>query len=124
MTSETPAASGSFRCRRCGHCCRALRDAWNGEVSAADVARWRGAGREDLLRCIETLDLGHGNRLHLAWRDPHSGEEVERCPWLTETADGWHCTIEATKPEHCRNYPEHRRHAESTGCPGYRQPRP
>lgn len=108
-----------FNCRRCGHCCRTLRDAWNGEVSAADIERWQALGRSDLLSRIETLDLGPGNRLHLAWRDPASGEEVASCPWLSLGRDRWHCTIEAIKPDHCRSYPQHRRHAAATGCPGY-----
>lgn len=116
VTAVTP-----FHCQRCGHCCRTLIDAYNGVVSAADLKRWRRAGRSDLLARVETLELGPGNRLHLAWRDPLSGEEVERCPWLVEGADGCACAIEAIKPDHCRAYPEHRGHAEGTGCPGYRK---
>lgn len=114
-SSETP----PFVCRRCGHCCRNLVDAYNGEVSAADLARWRGAGRDDILARTETLVLGPGNELHLAWRDPQSGEEAESCPWLIDGPNGTSCAIETMKPDHCRAYPEHRRHAESTGCPGY-----
>ena len=109
----------SFSCRRCGHCCLNLVDAYRGCVSDADLKRWRSAGRHDLLARVETLELGRGNRLHLAWYDPESGEEVERCPWLQTTTDGYACTIEALKPDHCRAYPEHRRHAAATGCPGY-----
>lgn len=110
----------SFNCRRCGHCCLTLVDAYRGCVSDADLARWQAAGRNDLLARIETLDLGRGNLLHLAWLDPENGEEVERCPWLVETGtSGYGCAIEAIKPDHCRNFPEHRRHAESVGCPGF-----
>jgi Fe-S-cluster containining protein len=111
--------SRRFNCRRCGHCCLTLVDAYRGCVSDADLERWRAAGRNDLLARIETLDLGPGNRLHLAWMDPTTKEEVDRCPWLLVGADGHACAIEALKPDHCRNFPEHRRHAESVGCPGY-----
>jgi len=114
-----------FSCRRCGHCCLHLSDAYRGCVSDADLERWRKAGRHDLLAWVQTLNLGRGNVLHLAWLDPSTGDEVERCPWLTgdATQGGFACAIEAIKPDHCRAYPEHRRHARSTGCPGF-EPRP
>lgn len=109
-----------FSCRMCGHCCLQLVDAYRGCVSDDDLARWQGAGRVDLLAWVETLDLGPGNLLHLAWIDPTTQEEVERCPWLLVEASGRHlCGINEIKPDHCRNYPEHRQHAESTGCPGF-----
>lgn len=109
-----------FNCRRCGHCCLTLIDAYNGCVSDADLERWRQAGRHDLLERVQTLELGPGNQLHLAWIDPASGEEVERCPWLAGDAPGnYACGIESLKPDHCRAYPEHRQHARSTGCPGH-----
>jgi len=109
-----------FNCRRCGHCCLTLVDAYNGCVSEADLARWRQSGRHDLLAWVQTLELAPGNTLHLAWVDPESGEDVERCPWLAGSAPGnYACAIEALKPDHCRAYPEHREHAGSTGCPGY-----
>jgi Fe-S-cluster containining protein len=109
-----------FSCRRCGHCCLTLVDAYRGCVSDADLERWRRAGRTDLLARVETLDLGPGNRLHLAWHDPATGEEVERCPWLVEdpVKGRFLCAIEEIKPDHCRAYPEHRRHGRATGCPG------
>lgn len=110
-----------FSCRRCGHCCLNLVDAYRGCVSDADLALWRREGRSDILAWVETLDLGRGNYLHSAWIDPTTGEDVERCPWLPATsgAEGFSCLINDVKPEHCRNYPEHRRHAEGTGCPGF-----
>lgn len=113
-----------FSCRRCGHCCRNLVDAYRGCVSDADLSLWREAGRDDLLARVETLDLGHGNLLHLAWLDPQTGEEVERCPWLVEAVagGGFVCSINEVKPEHCRNYPEHRKHARDSGCPGFDPP--
>ena len=78
----------SFNCHGCGHCCLQLIDAYNGCVSDADLARWRALGRNDLLAMVHTLDLGRGNRLHMAWVDPESGDDVERCPWLLDRIDG------------------------------------
>jgi len=113
--------SPPFKCLRCGGCCINLVDAYRGCVSDADVARWQKAGRNDILARIETLDLGRGNLLHTAWIDPETRDDVDRCPWLVETIDGglFSCGIEEIKPDHCRNYPEHRNHAEQTGCRGY-----
>jgi len=109
-----------FNCLRCGHCCLTLVDAFAGCISDADLARWQLAGRDDILARIESLDLGRGNRIHFAWVDPLTRDDVERCPWLAELPEngGFHCSIEAIKPDHCRAYPEHRDHALQTGCPG------
>lgn len=116
--------SPTFSCRCCGHCCLNLVDAYQGCVSDADLQRWRQQGRDDLLAWVVTLDLGPGNQLHTAWVDPDTGDDVERCPWLLDRIDGsGHlCGIDATKPDHCRNYPEHRQHAAATGCRGYAEP--
>jgi len=110
-----------FNCRCCGHCCLTLIDAYNGCVSDADLKRWKHQGRDDLLAWVETLDLGPGNQLHTAWINPETGEDVERCPWLLDRLDGkgYLCGIEAIKPDHCRAYPEHQKHAAGTGCQGY-----
>ena len=53
--------------------------------------------------------------------DPDSGDDVERCPWLIDRLDqkGHLCGIEDVKPDHCKAYPEHRGHAEATGCKAY-----
>ena len=111
----------TFACRCCGHCCLTLIDAFNGCVSDADLARWQAAGRQDLIAWVQTLTLGPENKLHMAWIDPDTGEDVERCPWLLDDLEQkTHlCGIDAIKPDHCRAYPEHQRHAEATGCKGF-----
>ena len=112
-----------FNCSWCGHCCLNLIDAYNGCVSDNDLKRWQQLGREDILVWIETLDLGPGNQLHTAWINPETGEDVERCPWILDiiSGTGHLCGIESIKPDHCRAYPEHQKHAEETGCQGYSQ---
>jgi len=111
----------TFNCRCCGQCYLTLIDAYNGCVSDEDLERWRQLGRDDILAWVTTLDLGPTNKLHMAWVDPESGDDVERCPWLIDRLDqkGHLCSIEKVKPDHCRAYPEHQRHAESTGCKAY-----
>lgn len=111
----------TFNCRCCGQCCLTLIDAYNGCVSNEDLERWRQSGRDDILAWVKTLDLGPTNKLHTAWVDPESGDDVERCPWLIDRLNqkGHLCGIEEIKPDHCRAYPEHQSHAESTGCKAY-----
>jgi Fe-S-cluster containining protein len=113
--------SQKFNCHGCGHCCLMLIDAYNGCVSDDDLLRWKLQGRDDILAWVETLDLGPGNQLHTAWVNPETGEDVERCPWLLDMLNGkgYLCGIEPIKPDHCRAYPEHQKHAESTNCQGY-----
>jgi hypothetical protein len=112
----------TFKCRLCGHCCLNLVDAYRGCVSDADLELWRREGRDDLLAWVETLDLGHGNLLHTAWIDPETKDDVDRCPWLRELPEQkgqkvYICSINDVKPQHCREYPEHQRHGQQTGCP-------
>jgi Fe-S-cluster containining protein len=99
-------------------------DAYRGCVSDADLARWKSAGRGDLLARIDSLDLGRGNILHLAWIDPETREDADRCPWLLDLPEGTGhlCGIENIKPDHCRQFPRNRGHAAQTGCPGYSIP--
>lgn len=110
-----------FNCKRCGHCCLNLSDAYRGCVSDADLKRWQDAGRKDLLVWVETINLSSNNQLHMVWVHPETGDDVDRCPWLLDLLDGkGHiCGINAIKPDYCRNFPEHRQHAESTGCQGF-----
>lgn len=111
----------TFNCHCCGNCCLNLSDAYNGCISDADLKRWRQLDRKDLLAWVVTLDLGAENKLHTAWVNPDTGDDTERCPWLLDLLGqkGHICGIDDIKPDHCRAYPEHQRHAESTGCHGY-----
>jgi Fe-S-cluster containining protein len=47
----------------------------------------------------------------------------EVCPWLTKipTQNRWECQIHGVRPAVCRQYPGSRKHAEITGCPGFRK---
>jgi Fe-S-cluster containining protein len=107
----------------CGNCCLRLVDAYRGCVSDSDLELWREKERDDLMAWVSSLDLGRGNVLHLAWIDPETGEEVDRCPWLRDGAEGrFLCGINDVKPQHCRDYPEHEKHGRESGCPGFDAP--
>ncbi|CAH2030898.1 YkgJ family cysteine cluster protein [Trichlorobacter ammonificans] len=83
-------------CACCGRCC----EAFGGHLhaSARDLARWRREGREDLLSRV--------NRLGWIWVDPPSNRLLDPCPFLSREAAGRKvCSINATKPDMCRDYP-------------------
>ena len=85
------------RCLGCGECCEEFGDTLAAEE--ADLARWSGEGRGDLLARV-----GEGGAL---WVDPQTGEDLDRCPYLERTGpDAARCSIHATKPDMCRAYPD------------------
>jgi hypothetical protein len=55
------------------------------------------------------------------WIDPATGDHVKRRPWLKKLPkkDKFTCPIHDNKPQHCRDYPKSRRHAQKTGCKGF-----
>lgn len=52
---------------------------------------------------------------------PTTRDDVSRCPWLRKLPgkNKYLCRIQDMKPEHCREYPLSREHAEETNCPGF-----
>ncbi len=84
-------------CTGCGSCCEEFGATLAAEK--ADLTRWRGEGRQDLLARV-----GEGGAL---WGDPTTGGDLERCPFLEHTPEGVaRCAIHATKPDMCRAYPD------------------
>ena len=108
-----------FACRRCGHCCRTLRFADAG--TAADYRRLERLGRDDILAWMAPV-LREGRLVACRlWIDPATGRYAEVCPWLVQTdPDRWSCRIREVRPDICRQYPGTRKHAEMTGCVGFR----
>ncbi|MFK8017073.1 MAG: YkgJ family cysteine cluster protein [Gammaproteobacteria bacterium] len=84
-------------CNQCGKCCTNY--GGNGGLSAStdDIAQWR-KHRPDIARYVRGNDI---------WFDPHSGEQLDRCPWLRrdDNAGRYTCDIYADRPEDCRFYP-------------------
>ena len=97
-----------------------LTDAFSACATKADIERWEAAGRNDILAWVAPIPVGDALVYDL-WIDPETGDDVSRCPWLEKAAssDRHTCRIHALKPDHCRNYPQSRQHADETGCPGY-----
>ncbi len=105
---------GGFICSHCGHCCRDL--TYKSDCTKNDVARWRKAGREDILTRVKY----RGKGAYEIWADPDSGRILDGCPWLVQDAKtGRHqCQIHDLKPDTCREYPLTPKHAAMTGCRG------
>lgn len=83
-------------CLKCGRCC----ESFGGHLSAsrADLARWREAGRDDILAWV-----GASGWL---WVDPSTGRLTDACPYLeVEGPDQATCAIQDLKPDICRDYP-------------------
>jgi Fe-S-cluster containining protein len=108
-----------YACRQCGHCCRFLD--YQNEVTAEDVAIWRAAGRNDILKWVTEI-RGEGTALKFrAWVDPKTGKQADECPFLIRKSERgrWHCRIHDVKPAICRHYPMSRKHAVMSGCRGF-----
>jgi Fe-S-cluster containining protein len=108
----------NFKCKQCGHCCLNLSDAFQTSVSQKDVDMWRAKGRFDILEWVCPIPIGEGHYAYDIWISPKTGEDVWRCPWLRKLPkqDKYICRIHDVKPEHCRQYPRSKEHAEKTGC--------
>jgi Fe-S-cluster containining protein len=110
-----------FTCKQCGHCCLNLSGAIDVCVTEEDVRRWEENDRADILAWVDVISLGEGHQVYDIWISPTTGDDVARCPWLRKLPgeNKYICRIQDMKPEHCRNYPLSREHAEDTGCPGF-----
>lgn len=108
-----------FDCRQCGRCCRSL--AYRDSLTAADVARFLAAGREDVLAWVGVVRSGNGPARYRVWMTPGTNRFAPVCPFLKRgsTNHRWVCAIHEIKPNFCRHYPLSRKHAAMTGCPGF-----
>jgi len=109
----------AFICRRCGLCCRGLR--FDDAGTAADWERLAQLGRNDILAWIDPIRRQGCVVACRLWIDPATGRAAEVCPWLVAQGPGrFACRIHEIRPEICRQYPATRKHAEMTGCIGFR----
>jgi Fe-S-cluster containining protein len=108
-----------FVCRQCGHCCRSL--SYRDSLTADDVARFKAAGREDLLAWVGVARSSDGGQGYRIWMLPGTNRLAAVCPFLKRGASNhrWVCAIQEVKPDFCRHYPLSRKHASMTGCPGF-----
>ena len=83
-------------CNSCGKCCIKYS---NGGLSASeqDLALWESL-RPEIYRYVRDGKI---------WMDPHTGEQIELCPWLRREPDQlqFSCAIYFDRPEDCRVYP-------------------
>ena len=109
-----------FTCKQCGNCCLHLSGAIDVCATEEDIRRWEENDRTDILAWVDAISLGEGDHYDI-WVSPTTGDDVGRCPWLRKLPrkNKYICRIQDMKPEHCRNYPLSREHAENTGCPGF-----
>jgi Fe-S-cluster containining protein len=112
-----------FKCKQCGNCCLNLHDAYSNVADDADVKRWEGEGREDILEYVAHIEFGKQRVCSDIWINPRTGESVSRCPWLRKLPrqNKYICRIQDVKPKHCREYPKSRKHADEAGCPGFKR---
>jgi Fe-S-cluster containining protein len=110
-----------FSCRQCGHCCRNL-DYYD-QLTEADYNRWQELGRTDILKTVRRVKMANDTFAYRMWERTGSGQTVSPCPWLHKipTQNRWDCRIHEVRPEICRQYPGSRKHAEMTGCPGFKK---
>lgn len=67
-------------------------------ASGADLARWAGAERRDIL-----AHVGDAGKL---WIDPATGNPAQVCPFLRrDDSEAARCRIHDDKPDVCRAYP-------------------
>ena len=112
---------GDFTCRLCGRCCSSLD--YHDHCTAADIHRWRLAGRHDLIARARPIRGGGRISHYRIWISADGRHTRQTCPWLRPAGeDRFICSIQDHKPEICRQYPGSRKHARMTGCTAFATP--
>ncbi len=117
-----PDTHQDFKCKRCGHCCLNLPGAYQNVAQGDDIDRWRSEGREDILCRIDISHLKRGDiDENDFWLNEAGDALVDRCPFLRKFPNQhkYKCLIHATRPFHCRHYPDSETYAKACGCPGF-----
>ena len=88
----------SFRCLRCGNCCR-----WPGyvRISEAEADAIAAYLQIPAMEFVEKYTRLTGDRTGLSLLENPDGS----CPYLEETPDGPGCMIQAVKPRQCQDFP-------------------
>ncbi len=110
----------SFQCRQCGRCCQTL--TFHTECTVRDVDYWQSIGRKDILDRVGLVRKDGKIVSCQIWVVPGTRQYVEGCPWLRKIPDQnrYECGIHEVRPGICRQYPGTRKHAEMTGCIGFK----
>lgn len=109
-----------FNCRQCGRCCQTL--IFHTECTVQDYEYWQSIGRKDIMDRVSLIRRDGKIVSCQIWVEPGTREYVKGCPWLRKIPDRnrCECGIHDVRPAICRQYPGSRKHAEMTGCIGFK----
>lgn len=113
----------TFQCQQCGRCCKVLNLEYHIDGEYEDVRRWKAEGRADILRWVDTIEIGDDPALWVYdfGINPRTHDEVTgSCPflWKERLQDRYRCRIHATKPADCRAFPRDPEDGARVSCPG------
>jgi len=110
----------AFKCRQCGQCCRTLN--YHDGCTIENYRNWAHHGRTDIMKWVNPITQDGEIVSCRIWVEPGTHRYAEVCPWLRKIPDKnrYECQIHDVRPQICRQYPGTRKHAEMTGCTGFR----
>ena len=109
-----------FNCRQCGRCCQILK--YHDGCTVENYRNWERLGRTDIMEWVNPITQNGEIVSCRIWVRPGTHHYAEVCPWLRKIPDRnrYECRIHDVRPEICRQYPGTKKHAEMTGCIGFR----
>lgn len=72
---------GRFVCKRCGHCCTELNNAFQGTMTHEEYEEMLAVAPNNI-SISEWVSFIEFVSLVDYWINPKTGDEVDRCPWL------------------------------------------
>ena len=115
---------GPVSCQRCGRCCKADGNLWEGGASIKDIAKWIETRRYDILDWVDpVVDAFTHEIVFDIWINPRTHEYVNRCPWLQREkgSDLYDCMIYDVRPAACREWPSNVTDVQKIACPACRE---
>jgi len=109
----------SFKCQRCGWCCK--NKAIN--ILYSDIKRWEKEDRKDILKEVSFVEVKNP-KISGFYFVKTSIPNHDKCPFLTFKNDLAICSIYETRPKSCRNNPEiipKELYKKWLGCPAFRE---
>ena len=62
-----------FKCKKCGHCCLNLLDAFQTSATDQDIQMWESNGRDDILEWVDPIHVGGVQYVYDIWISPNEG---------------------------------------------------
>ena len=109
-----------FNCRQCGRCCQIL--SYHDGCTVENYRSWEQLGRTDIMEWVNPITQDGEIVSCRIWVKPGTNQYASVCPWLHKIPDKnrYACRIHDVRPDICRQYPGTRKHAEMTGCIGFK----